>query len=926
MSSPCLYWGKAGQRPEGGFRYHLLPYHCLDVAAVGQVLLREDGSLCRRLVATFHLPEHVVLALLPFLLALHDIGKFSEAFQGLIPELFLALRGQETVQSYRVRHDSLGFLLWNESLLKRMWASDSLHMECDRGNASVFRRYYQVMETWAGAVAGHHGEPPRVCARNGMPLSLTHHFRKEEIADATAYIGELESIFLRGENGEAYRDYFLSAEGRMEARRSSWLLAGFAVLCDWLGSGDKFSYVEETMPLPEYWERHALKQAEEAVRASGVLPARSSIQTGMPVLFPEIAIPSPLQAYASSVATVPGPQLFLLEDATGSGKTEAALTLAHRLMAAGLADGIFIALPTMATANAMYERLAKAYRRMFEDPDSASLVLSHSARHLSASFLSSIAGRIHRSGSTTRSEEEASEAQCAAWLADSRKKATLADVGVGTLDQVLLGVLPSRHQALRLLGLSRKVLVVDEVHAYDPYMLRLLQCMLRFHSALGGSAILLSATLPKSIRQDLVKNFQDGLGGESSPPESMAYPLATAASAGEIVETPLASRSGMEQEVRIEFLQDKEDVLSVLASVAKNGKCACWIRNTVADAIDGYRRLQEAGIREEVLLFHARFAMGDRLEREETVCRMFGKSSVAADRRGKILVATQVVEQSLDLDFDVMVSDLAPVDLLVQRAGRMHRHLRDEEGNPRIDGSDAGDARGSSILYLLSPPFEEDPSPSWYSKVFPRAAKVYPNHGQIWRTAKLLRDAGGWRMPRDARKLIEGVYSDVDAPETPEGLCRKENEALGAAMAQASFAHAACLRLEDGYARTPEKWLDDTKVPTRLGTIDTTVRLARLEEGEEGMVEPWFSHGPNAWEMSQFHVRDSWIREELHDGPAAKWAESAKASMPDGGRWSMLVILCKIPDGKWRGKAKDARGNVVTVFYDRETGATVERT
>ncbi|MFZ2224595.1 MAG: CRISPR-associated helicase Cas3' [Candidatus Deferrimicrobium sp.] len=802
MEALYQYWGKAEPCPTGGggFQYHLLSYHGLDVAAVGHMLLREDDFLRRRIADVFCLPEQAVLSLVPFLLALHDLGKFSEKFQGLIPDLFLTLRGRKTVQPDRICHDSLGFLLWNESLLKAMWESDSIRRERDKDNVSAFRRFSQIMEIWVGAVAGHHGEPPQNRERNGMPLTLAHHFRKEEIAVAILYLKELEALFLRVGSIRGYLDRFLSGEGKAEARRSSWLLAGFAVLCDWLGSGDKFPYVEKPMQLPDYWERYALKQAEEAVYASGILSARPSHQTGMSALFPGIAVPSPLQDYASSVTITSGRQLYLLEDTTGSGKTEAALTLAHRLMAEGHADGVFIALPTMATANAMYERLAKAYRRLFEDPDSASLVLSHSARHLSASFLSSIDGNTHRHRLITPPKEETGGAQCAAWLADSRKKAALAHVGVGTLDQALLGVLPSRHQALRLFGLSRKVLVVDEVHAYDPYMLRLLQGLLRFHSALGGSAILLSATLPISIRENLVKSYLGELGTESTHTKAMAYPLATLANtASEVVETSLATRSGMGQEVRIEFVHSHEEVLPVLARTAESGGCACWIRNTVADAIDGYRQLQEAGIREGLLLFHARFAMGDRLEREETVCRMFGKGSTAADRRGKILVATQVVEQSLDLDFDVMVSDLAPVDLLVQRAGRLHRHLRDEEGNPWIDGRGIGDARGPSIFYLLSPPFEEDPSSSWYSKVFPRAAKVYPNHGQIWRTAKLLRESGGWRMPRDARKLIEGVYGDVDAPETPEGLCRKENEALGAAMAQASFAHAAILRLEDGY-------------------------------------------------------------------------------------------------------------------------------
>jgi len=327
----------------------------------------------------------------------------------------------------------------------------------------------------------------------------------------------------------------------------------------------------------------------------------------------------------------------------------------------------------------MYGRVGKVYRRLYQSQAFPSLILSHGARQLVDEFRQSIL----QPGEPTcdqsyRPDEPSASAQCSAWLADSRKKAMLADVGVGTVDQALLGVLPVRHQSLRLLGLSSKVLVVDEVHAYDAYMVTLLERLLEAHAQQGGSVLLLSATVPAGMRLKLVAAFQKGGGGTAQAvPEGLRYPLATqvARTAGVRTEA-CGTRSQLMRRVQVASLHQEQNVVDLIVREAAAGHSFCWIRNTVEDARRAYETLLPLLPGKSLRLFHSRFAMGDRLDIEDEVIWSFGAPSTAAARRGQVLIATQVVEQSLDLDFDGMASDLAPIDLLIQRAGRLQRHAR----------------------------------------------------------------------------------------------------------------------------------------------------------------------------------------------------------------------------------------------------------
>lgn len=905
------YWGKAEKE---GQRYHLLPYHCLDVAAVGHTLLLVDAMLRQRFSAVTGVDESVCCKWLITLLALHDVGKFSESFQNLRPDLLEKLQSITSKRQYPPRHDSLGNLF-----MKTVLENEEL---CFLPGTS-FDDWQDVVLSMVRPFAGHHGFPPSMQADNGLPLRLAHYFTDNDAA-AARQLAEAVTALMCGEERKWTHPSPEELEAKM--KKASWLMAGFVVLCDWIGSNNSwFSFHSEVRPLDDYWRNHALPQAEKALREAGINAGIPLAElSGFSGLFPHIASPTPLQAFVEACPVGNSPQLFILEDVTGSGKTEAALLLAGRLLATGAGNGIFVALPTMATSNAMYNRLAESpdrnapplYVRLFEHNSNPSVVLAHGARHLSDTFMASVAGR-----NTEASGEEAASAQCSSWLADNRKKALLADVGVGTLDQALLAVLPARFQSLRLFGLARHILIVDEVHAYDPYMNKLLQDLLAFHAALGGSAILLSATLPTHIRCDFISAFAHGCGDRRRPQlQTKAYPLATAyCEVDGVRETAVDAMLQRTCTVAVQLVPDVDEVLKRIEETANQGKCVCWVRNTVHDALTAFDGLSNSVSADNLLLFHARFVMGDRLDIEEAVTNTFGRKSTAGGRRGKVLIATQVVEQSLDLDFDLLITDLAPMDLLIQRAGRLHRHPRDEEGNPLIKGADR---RGPPCMIIHGPLPDNDAGSNWYKSAFPKASFVYPSHGCLWLTARLLQAKKEIKMPNDARELIEAAFSER-ADDIPAPLQQRDQEADAQWQADKSLAHINMLKLDEGYEATVNQWREDMKTPTRLGDIETTVRLSTWDGTA---ILPLYEHDKFPWDMSQVSIRSGLVDKEIvHSDALGEEITRLKEQLPDKGKWSVLVPLIKCEDGRWHGEALNKRDEPMVVTYDRQRGVTVMR-
>lgn len=907
------YWGKARAEDQAA-PFHRLAYHLLDVAAVASELLERDARWLRRIAALSGFTAESLRSSVPYLLALHDLGKFSEPFQDQMPELVAALQGERAPRASDIRHDSLGYLLWR-SWARRAPDDREAHLLPELLPVTVCGEplprddLADVLQSWMAAALGHHGKPPEerplpsmvFKAHPGSPLS-----RGRE--DAAGFAVAVRDLLRPGPLASGLDDV---DDLIARSRRSSWWIAGFAILCDWLGSDTRwFPYENEALPLATYWPR-AREAARRAVAASGVAGTASRPFTGIAELFPSIIEPTPLQRAALEIAIPDGPQLFVLEDLTGAGKTEAALVLAHRLLSEGRADGLFFALPTMATANAMHARVARLLDALFDGP--ASYLLTHSGPQLTERDRIAIAGGA-RDAFSGRDEQPTASRTAAAWLADGRKKALLADLGVGTIDQALLAALQSKHAALRLLGLHRHVLVVDEVHACDAYMLGVLAGLLRIHAALGGSAILLSATLPLEQRRTLARAFAHGHGDRVARlPTSDAYPLLSAiGSQGTVVERPVEPRAGAPRTIPVEWCGSVADAVRLLATTAGAGGCACWIRNSVKDAIEGFEAIAAVLGQQNATLFHARFALGDRLRIEQDVLRRFGKDGTDAARAGHVIVATQVVEQSLDIDFDAMVSDLSPVDRLIQRVGRLQRHAR-------------AATRPPPVLHLLAPAWSEDPPRSWLASPFQRTARVYPDPGVLWRTARELARRKAIVLPADARALVEAVYGDEAVP---PALDARANAAQGAALAHAGVAQNAVLKLDLGYLREGADWSSEARTPTRLGEPTTTVRLALAQPaGARALFID--DAGRPLWQLSQLGVA-----RRLVAGPGSgDEAERAalEATQPFVDDDTVTLVLRPDGDGRWTGKAfgERARNREVTrvpvrVAYTKQRGLEIE--
>lgn len=822
------FWGKA--RPQGcSVAQHPLLWHSLDVAACFEKALDFFPAPLHFLMECTKADEESVRLLLTRLACFHDIGKFSSGFQSKVPSLFPKILGALPAIAKYGDHTSIGLRLLSLDLFSEIIG---LAPEIEEDA-------WQILLL---SICAHHGRPLQQGTINAAESLSPTEIGAPVFDAARALIAFSDELF-------GSRPFAGSLSGK-DAKKASWLIAGLVNLADWLGSNQKFFPYQPPGDMGAYWRDVARPQAKAALLEAGLKSARPAAVVGYKALTGSRFEPSPLQNYAETTEIGDGPQLFLIEDMTGAGKTEAALILAQRLMSAGHGQGLFVALPTMATANAIYDRLQHIYRRLFQSDAAPSLVLAHGASRLHQGFSASVLDIGDPCEAVTGRDgdsDQTASASCAHWIADDRRRALFAQVGAGTIDQAFLAVLPSKFAALRQLGLSRSILIVDEAHAYGAYEGAELQRLLTFHASHGGSAIILSATLPQIIKQNLTKAFRLGLQLKAPLlPNDPDYPAATRIDRGSPMFTALKPREDLVSIKPAVRADSPEEAIEALIAVAQAGACGAYIRNTVDDVLAAAAALREKGL--NPLVFHARFAMCDRQIVEREVIRLFGPQSTPEIRAGRILVASQVAEQSLDFDVDFLASDLAPIDLLIQRAGRLWRHRRGARPWP------------AAQLMIVSPDPVDDADSEWFRRAFPKAGAVYANHALLWRSAKSLFDAGAIKSPENVRALVEQVYDAAALDEAPQGLERRRFAAEGKEAADEAVARMNLLDWKQGYCADAGAWTSDVLTPTRLGEERTVFRLA-LWDGEK--LSPWsapedpenFVSLRRAWALSEINIR-----------------------------------------------------------------------
>ena len=691
-----------------------------------------------------------------FLVGGHDVGKVSPQFACQSVELAELIRDQGLAVMRKKDYAERAFLphgLVSQFALQEAVAAGG-------GDARRARQ-------WAILVGIHHGRYP-----DSDAVRVAHQqykYQEGSVTDEPRW-GQARSEILRW---MAARSGFpLIAPGTALPELPIAVASAYAsalVIADWLASNEEY-FPLRPRPIngdrklsiggyPELTADHQRDRVERAWRRAAFpspmrLPEAHIGETadfyrhrfGWPASYR----PTCAQREAVEIASTDDPDLMIVEAPPGSGKTELALAAAEVLMRARGLQGVFVALPTQATTNAMFERVTSWLTSILGDePQKLGIQLAHGKNSLNESFVKLL--ERGKSPLEVHDDEEDLGLHASRWMGQ-RWRSTLSPVVVGTIDQVLLAALKSRHVLVRHLGLMGKVVVIDEVHAADEYMETYLEAALTWLGMYGIPVVLLSATLPPARRSALLEAYRRGRGSSVEGAESVegmiGYPVISTVSSAGVRVHEIDGEAEVAKRIVPTSVGSPREIAQMLDRELAQGGCAVVIRNTVREAQETYEAVRELFGREQTTLLHSRFLAAERAARDRRMLELFGKGATQRPQR-HVVVATQVIEQSLDVDFDLMLTDPAPMDLVLQRIGRLHRHERAD----RPVG-----LREARCLVLVE---DLSAAPWSYST---GTDHVYPRHA-VLRALGILSDRGEItvREPVDYAQLTALAYSDVEA-------------------------------------------------------------------------------------------------------------------------------------------------------------------
>lgn len=825
LSTPetASFWAKTGDK-ESPTRGLSLVQHMFDAGSAAARLWDTwlAPGLQKRFSEHLHLSMQDTRALVCWLAATHDMGKATPEFSGQ-----LDARRDENLAVYRQRIEQQEFefpedLVTPTSGLRCPHSKYSQSILIHLLTSNVKGMSREVAVTLASISGAHHGTPAEYLA-NSADLSNVILERLSPKWHATWQ--ELYNITLE-RFGASSALQQLARHGQTIPVSVQFCITGFVIMSDWIASNPDFfpmgtfGSAEQEQRARIGWQALGLEQRWiAALDTNPDTPAADLYASRFGWNNPTLR---PMQEVVVEAArSMQSGGMMCIEAPMGQGKTEAGLIAAEFLAQATGRTGVAFAAPTQATSNALFDRVIEWVKYQTNNVaqeqggpiEPHSMFLGHSKNRFNKSYEALSKADIFDESSTPGRENNR-KTLCPgtslarhSWLSGT-KKGLLSSFVVCTIDQVLMTALQTRHVMLRHLGLASKVIIIDEVHAYDAYMSKYLSAALYWLGQMNAPVILMSATLPSATRDDLMKSYAKGLkvGAEPNKVAAPAPPsqndlmakmkarlagiqAAPKPEASEepfldldypVVHTLTAEDNGtpkkwkveqpVEQtEIELKLIADSpECVLNVLEPLANDHGCAAVICNTVGRAQEMHAFLSERFGEEHVVLTHSRFTATHRAEQEELLVSKLGKKAHYSEADGEdssrphrlIVVGTQVIEQSLDLDFDVMITDFAPVDLVLQRMGRLHRH-------DSRSSSERTPAYRKPVCYVrgIETFGSHDEAPD-----FPRGSKaVYEPMILFSSYAQLLPhfDDEPIRIPADISPLVQKAYQGNVSAEIP---------------------------------------------------------------------------------------------------------------------------------------------------------------
>lgn len=902
------FWAKTGRgdfRENDLPRYHPVICHLADTAAVAMAIMRRYLSpiTITTLETGLGLQGESLVKCCGFLAGSHDLGKVSPAFQFQVDKVGKALAGGEL---YDLWHSIPASRKQEKAPHGLVTAKTLPEFLVELGLKQTLARRLAII------VGGHHGFFPSSQEIEALDELLAgtqadgiwwqRKFSQEIFEQLQKFVGWTSQDFPTQCNNAA-----------------AMILAGLTTVSDWIASNPDqkigFPYAND-IPF-EIYAADLPSKANRALTAIGWTKMSTESPLRFTDLFPKIAEPRALQKSAIAVAeTLSAPCLMLVEASMGEGKTEAALYLADHLQQHSATGGFYIGLPTQATSNAMFERVKEFLTQRYPKdafPDLINLTLSHSAATLKEEYQESIC-RLDQQDQVYDKDQRVVARE---WHT-ARKRTLLSPYGVGTVDQALMGAVRSRHHFVRLFGLAGRTVILDEIHAYDLYTSSLLERLLEWMALLGSPVIALSATLPAGTRRQLINAYAEGCGSAKLELPVAAYPRITTFTPGSGVSVkPFPASQHVTRSLNLHWVNDQEWT-EALQEKLLNGGCAAVICSTVGRAQAVFKLLQEHFAAEELGLFHGRFLFIDR-DRIETDCiAKFGKSDDSKQKRPHryVLVATQVIEQSLDLDFDLMISDLAPIDLLLQRSGRLHRHEERTNRPAKLT---------QPTMWLIAPELDEAGKAKFGDSGF-----IYNRH-ILLRTWLTLRHKTFIQLPGQTDELIEATYNlDSMALENLELVHQQDWESskadylTGETSEKIAKANAVKLPSARGnhkpyeFTRQGEADDEDTiAAVTRLG--EKSVTTIFVQETSAGLILPVSGQVINLDKFPDWPTVRALLEHSTRISKKGLVEELLKLSNP--GKWTSAMLRhCryvklnaqgKTQVGKWELYLDDRRGVVI---------------